>query len=370
MPKKVLILGGRGQIGSSVAFDLLTYTKAQITVTGRSKNHLPLPLPLQKQFGDRVQYQAVDLANKAGLTQAIASVDLVVHCAGPFRQRDTSVLRTCIDQGKNYVDVSDDRIFTQSALEHRAAAEAAGVTAVINTGVFPGISNSMVKQGVEQFDSPDEVRISYVVAGSGGAGVTVMRTTFLNIQHTFDAWIKGRWQQVKPYTEKEVVEFPAPFGESNVYWFDMPESLTLAQNFPIQTVTTKFGTFPNFYNRLTWLTAHGFPKRVMQWPQFIEVLAHVSHSMASLTNHFSGIGVAMRIDVLGQKNNETKRYYSTFVHNSAAIATGLGTGSISQFILSEDIKKPGVWPVEQAVSTSLFERMLESRRLWVEKNWF
>jgi saccharopine dehydrogenase-like NADP-dependent oxidoreductase len=366
MPKKVLILGGRGQIGSSVAFDLLTHTQAQIIATGRSAT--ASPLPLEKQFGDRLQFQVVDLADKAGLTQAINAVDLVIHCAGPFRQRDTSVLKTCIDQGKNYVDVSDDRIFTKTALDHCAAAEGAGVTAVINTGVFPGISNSMVKQGVEQFDVPEEVRISYVVAGSGGAGVTVMRTTFLNIQHAFDAWIKGQWQQVKPYTEKEVVEFPAPFGKSNVYWFDMPESLTLAKNFPVQTVKTKFGTSPDFYNRLTWLTAHGFPKQLMQWPQFIEVLAHVSHSMASLTNRFSGIGVAIRIDVLGQMNNEVRHYCSTFVHDSAAIATGLGTGSISELILLEDIKKPGVWPVEQAVSTSLFERMLESRGLSVKQN--
>ena len=107
----------------------------------------------------------------------------------------------------------------------------------------------------------------------------------------------------------------------------------------------------------------------MQWPPFIEALAHVSHSMASLTNRFSGIGVAMRVDVLGQKDNETKHYYSTLVHDSAAIATGLGTGSISQFILSQDIKKPGVWPVEQVVSTPLFEDMLESRGLCVEQNW-
>ena len=141
----------------------------------------------------------VDLADKASLTQVIASVDLVIHCAGPFRQRDTAVLQTCINQGKNYVDVSDDRVFTKAALEHCAAADAAGITAVINTGVFPGISNSMVKQGVEQFDVPDEVRISYVVAGSGGAGITVMRTTFLNIQHAFDAWVNGQWHQVKPY---------------------------------------------------------------------------------------------------------------------------------------------------------------------------
>lgn len=367
MPDKVLILGGRGRIGSSVALDLLTHTQAQVTVTGRSKTSVASPL--LKPFGSRLQYLSVDLADSIGLATAIAPVDLVVHCAGPFRQRDSSVLKTCIAHKVNYVDVSDDRIFTQAALESSSAAKATGITAVINTGVFPGISNSMVRQGVEQFDTPEEIHISYVVAGSGSAGVTVMRTTFLNIQHPFDAWIDGQWEQIKPYTGRETIEFPAPFGRAEVHWFDMPESFTLTQTFPVKTVTTKFGTSPDFYNKLTWMTAHWFPKRLMEQPQFIEALAHVSHSMTSVTDRFSGVGVAMRIDIMGQKAGKAAHYFSTFVHDSAAIATGLGTGSVSQFVLTEQIKKPGVWPIEQAVTTPLFEMMLESRKLSVLQNW-
>ena len=367
MSNKVLILGGRGRIGSSVALDLLTHTQAQVTITGRA-GISAIPAGLD-HFGERVRYLPVNLADENGLLQAIASTDLVVHCAGPFRQRNTQVLQICIDRGVNYVDVSDDRVFTQAALEHCAAAEAAGVTAVINTGVFPGISNSMARQGVEQLDTPSEIRISYVVAGSGGAGVTVMRTTFLNIQQPFEAWLDGRWQEVKPYTEREIVEFPDPFGLANVYWFDMPESFTLSQTFPVQTVTTKFGTVPNFYNHLTWLTAHWFPKSLMRQPQFIEALAQISHSMTSVTDRFFGIGVAIRVDVIGQKNGKLAQYSSTFLHDSAAIATGIGTGSISEFILSERIKVPGVYPVEQVVTTPLFQEMLASRQIAIEQTW-
>jgi saccharopine dehydrogenase-like NADP-dependent oxidoreductase len=371
MSDKVLILGGRGRIGSSVALDLLTHTQAEVTITGRAVSSA-IPTVLE-QFGERlrqrVRYLPVNLADEPGLVQAIESADLVVHCAGPFRQRTTQVLQICIDRGVNYVDVSDDRVFTQTALEYSVAAEAAGITAAINTGVFPGISNSMARQGVEQLDPPTEIRISYVVAGSGGAGVTVMRTTFLNIQQPFAAWLDGEWQEVKPYTGKEVVEFPAPFGAANVYWFDMPESFTLSQTFPVQTVTTKFGTAPNFYNHLTWLTAHWFPKSLMRQPQFIEALAQISHSMTSVTDRFFGIGVAMRVDVIGQKNGNSARYSSTFRHDSAAIATGIGTGTISEFILAERIKQPGVYPVEQLVTTSQFEEMLASRKIEIQQTW-
>ena len=365
MSQKVLILGGRGQIGSSVTADLLAHTSAEITITGRASH---VDHPLLTSASSRLQYLALDLADQRSLTSAIASTDLVIHCAGPFRQRDATVLKLCVDQGVNYVDVSDDRVFTQAALTHSSAAQAAGVTAIINTGVFPGISNSMVRQIVEQMETPQEIHISYVVAGSGGAGVTVMRTTFLNIQHPFDAWLEGQWRSVKPYSEVERVEFPAPFGSTNVYWFDMPESFTLAQIFPVKTVTTKFGTFPDFYNRLTWMTAHLFPKPLMRQQRFIEFLAQVSHRMTELTDRFSGVGVAVRAEVQGQKEGKAVRYHSTFVHESAAVATGVGTGSVSQLILSGQLEKPGVWPVEQSLSTQLFEQTLLQRGLAVHQN--
>jgi saccharopine dehydrogenase-like NADP-dependent oxidoreductase len=367
MSINISVLGGRGRIGSSVALDLLEHTPARVTITGRAIE-AKIPTILQP-FGDRVEYLAVELADMQSLLDAIAPADLVIHCAGPFRQQEPVVLRTCIDRGINYVDVSDDRLFTLAALAFDAAAKAAGVTAVINTGVFPGISNSMARQAVEQLDTATDIEISYVVAGSGGAGITVMRTTFLNIQHPFDAWIDGRWQQVKPYTSREIVEFPAPFGRSGVYWFDMPESLTLTQTFPVATVTTKFGSAPDFYNHLTWLTAHVFPKSLMRQPQFIEGLARISHRMTDFTDRFSGTGVAMRVNVKGQKDGKPARYQSTFLHDNAAIATGIGTGSLSALILAGKLDRPGVWPIEQVLTTSQFEEISIGRHLQVAAHW-
>jgi saccharopine dehydrogenase-like NADP-dependent oxidoreductase len=366
MEKQVLIIGGRGRIGSSVAADLLAYTSANLVVTGRhaQPSHMVEELPVS-----RVRYVAVDLTDYELLGRTIASSDVVVHCAGPFRQRDTWVLQSCIAQHVPYVDVSDDRTFTKDALSLHESAVNAGVTAVINSGVFPGISNSMVLQGVEQLDHPEKIHLSYVVGGSGGAGVTVMRTTFLNLQQPFEAWIDGQWKEISPYTEREMVKFQPPFGQTGVYWFDMPESYTLAKSFPVKTVITKFGSAPDFYNHLTWMAAHLFPSQVMQNPNAIEFLSHVSHKMTTVTDRFTSTGVAVRSEVTGEKGGQWVRYCSEFIHESAAIATGHGTGSIVQCILSGQLQKPGVWAVEQALTTQLFEEMMQSRKLVVHQGW-
>lgn len=361
MSQQVLILGGQGRIGQSVAADLLNHTEVQLVLTGRTL-HAPIAHP-------RIQRLAIDLSDQAALDRAVAASQLVIHCAGPFRYRDGRVLQTCIDHRVNYLDVSDDRAFTHKVLELRAAAQAAGVTAIVNTGVFPGISNSMVRLGVEQLDVAEKIHLSYVVVGSGGAGVTVMRTTFLGLQQAFDAWIEGEWHSVKPYTERETIPFPPPYGQAAVYWFDMPEAFTLAEAFPVQTVVTKFGSIPDLYNHLTWIAAHWFPGTLMRQPQMIEFLAKVSHSMTSVSDRFTGIGVAMQATVQGQKQAQSACYSSTFVHANTATVAGNGTGSIAQFLLSGELQHPGVWSVEQALPTDLFERSLQERGLQIERGW-
>ncbi|AUS99520.1 saccharopine dehydrogenase [Nostoc sp. CENA543] len=359
MTDRVLILGGRGRIGRSVAQDIATHTQAKITITGRT---------LGTVQGDDFPLLVLDLAEVDKLREAIANSDIVVHCAGPFHYRDANVLKLCIEQGVNYVDVSDHRSFTKKALNYHQQAVDAGVTAIVNTGIFPGISNSMARQGIEQFHEPEQVHLSYLVAGSGGAGVTVMRTTFLGLQHPFEAWINGQWQLVKPYSEREVITFPSPYKRSGVYWFDMPETFTIPQAFPnVKTVITKFGSVPDFYNHLTWIAAHVFPKSLMQRHSAIEFLSHVSHLMTDVTNVFSGIGVAVRAEVTGKINGQTAVYSSTLLHENTAVASGYGAGSIAQLLLSGQLKKPGVWPVEAALTTDLFTQTMASRNIKIEQ---
>ncbi|SRR5579883_2366707 len=362
MTDRVLILGGRGRIGSSVAQDIVTHTQAKITLTGRT--------PESGITDPRFSFLVLDLADIDQLREAIASCDLVIHCAGPFHYRDANVLKICIEQGVNYIDVSDHRSFTSKALNYYDAAVTAGVTAIVNTGIFPGISNSMVRQGVEKFDVPEKIHLSYLVSGSGGAGITVMRTTFLGLQRPFDAWIDGKWQLVKPYSQRETINFPPPYYHTGVYWFDMPETFTLPLTFPeVKTVITKFGSVPDFYNHLTWIAAHVFPKWLMKQRNTIEFLAHVSHFMTDITNRFSGIGVAVRSEITGQKDGQTAVYCSSLVHENTAIAAGYGTGSIAQLLLEGKLNKPGVWTVEQALTTDLFKQTMESRGVQIHHNW-
>ncbi|MEL6161831.1 MAG: saccharopine dehydrogenase NADP-binding domain-containing protein [Cyanobacteria bacterium J06623_5] len=356
--KQALIIGGSGRIGRSVATDILSHTGAQVTITGRRSAPDFELLPGQT-------YQILDLADGGEVERAIADHDLVIHCAGPFRSRNHHVLATCIAQKTPYLDVADSPDYVNQALSYREAAQAAGVTAIISTGIFPGISGSMVRQGVEQLDRAESVHLSYLVAGSGGAGVTVMRTTFIELQTPFMSKLGGRWRAVEPYSQREVLDFPR-YGRGGVYWFNTVEALTVADTFPqLQTIVTKFGSVPDYYNRLTWLTAR-LPKSLLKKTALIEALSHISYRMTQATDPTTGVGIAMRIEVTGEKSGEKATYLATFDHGDTAYCAGCGTGAIAQLILSGRLKKPGVWPVEQALPTPLFEETLAERQLTIQ----
>jgi saccharopine dehydrogenase-like NADP-dependent oxidoreductase len=353
MTHRVLIIGGQGRIGSSVARDLVTHTDVEAIATSRRVPAVTQP---------KTTFLQLDLEDREALRRAIANCQLVVHCAGPFHHRDGRVLKTCIEEGTNYIDVSDHRSFFKKVISYRDEAIASGITAILNTGIFPGISNSMVRQGVEQLDSAETIHLSYVVAGSGGAGVTVMRTTFLGLRQAFEVWLDGKWQQVLPYTQRETIEFPKPYGKTGVYWFDMPEAYTFVESFPgVKNIITKFGSVPDFYNHLTWITAHIFPASWVVSPRGIEFFSHISYKMTNVTDKFSGIGVAIRSETTGVKKGKPAKFCSTLVHDNTAVIAGIGTGTIAQLLLEGRLHKPGIWSVEQALSTSLFEEVMARR---------
>jgi saccharopine dehydrogenase-like NADP-dependent oxidoreductase len=383
--KRVLIVGGCGRIGGAIARDLADRCRAiglacEITVTQRSPVHVQDLDAISRP--DRPHRIALDLDDQAALTGAIAAADLVIHAAGPFAYRDDRVLRCCIAHKTHYLDVSDHRAFTEAMLNLHDEARSAGIIAIVNTGVFPGLSNSLVKacvERVEQQTQPgielDSIALNYAVAGSGGAGVTVMRTTFLALQHAFTAKLHGEWRTVAPYSDRESIAFPPPFGTIGTYWFDVPETLTLARHFNARSITTKFGSAPDFYNYLTATVARFCPAALLQNPTAIEFLARVSFGMTQVSDRWSGVGVAMRARVVanrrscepvGNSSEWPVVAEATLCHDDTAQAAGIGTGSVAAAVLMGEISTPGGWTVEQSVSTAMFERAIaDSGFRWI-----
>jgi saccharopine dehydrogenase-like NADP-dependent oxidoreductase len=209
--KRVVIVGGSGRVGGSTAAALaacgapLTLTLAGRDAARATRVTAGAPQPALRD----ASFVRCDVDDPASLAAALAGADLVVHAAGPFqRQPRCAVLEAAIAARVPYLDVCDDTAYGQQAKAQHAAAQAAGIRAVVCGGMFPGVSNLMAAQLVRAEEAPPKrITFSYFTAGSGGAGTTILATSILLCGEEVVAYKDGEAVRVPPVSGRRVVDF-------------------------------------------------------------------------------------------------------------------------------------------------------------------
>jgi saccharopine dehydrogenase-like NADP-dependent oxidoreductase len=143
--QRVTVLGA-GLVGSAIVADLAQ--DSNLAVTAVDANAAALAR-LAAKTG--VPTQAADLRAPGAIAAAVADADLVVLAVPGFMGFDS--LRQVIEAGKSVVDIS---FFPEDAFLLDDLAKAKGVTAVVDCGVAPGMSNVIagyVESRLDQLDS-------------------------------------------------------------------------------------------------------------------------------------------------------------------------------------------------------------------------
>lgn len=132
MPKAIVL--GAGMVGSVMACDLAA--DFDVTIADARPGALDAAQTRAKAAGRAIKSLAADLSDAAALRTAVEPFDLVL---GALSSRiGFQSLRTIIEARKNYCDIS---FFAENALELNELARKNGVTAVVDCGVAPGMSN-------------------------------------------------------------------------------------------------------------------------------------------------------------------------------------------------------------------------------------
>lgn len=102
----------------------------------------------------RLTTERADLSSPADITRAVAHADVVVGAVPGFM--GASMLRTVIAAGKSIADIS---FAPEDPLLLDAEARNAGVTAIVDCGVSPGLSNLAAGRAASLFEETDAIRI-------------------------------------------------------------------------------------------------------------------------------------------------------------------------------------------------------------------
>jgi saccharopine dehydrogenase-like NADP-dependent oxidoreductase len=146
--RKIVILGG-GMIGSAMAMDLKRDNRHDVTVAELRPEARER---LAARYG--VATRAADLSRPDAVLELVKDFDLVLGALPSVYGWQT--LEAVIAAGRDYCDIS---FMPENALELDARARAAGVTAVVDCGVAPGVSNVMAGYAATRLDPCQSLEI-------------------------------------------------------------------------------------------------------------------------------------------------------------------------------------------------------------------
>lgn len=128
MPQDILIYGANGYTAELIT-ELALKDGARPILAGRSDSKIA---PLAQRHGLPMRVFALDDAARAA--QALAGVQVVLNCAGPFSRTAQAMSAACMQAGAHYLDITGEVEVFEALMQCDAQARAQGVMLMPGTG--------------------------------------------------------------------------------------------------------------------------------------------------------------------------------------------------------------------------------------------
>ena len=242
---RILIVGGYGQVGLSIAERLAPLFSGRITVAGRNFDKATAAAA---GIGHGAEARAIDIF-AADSTNALDDVALVVVC---LDQTDTRFVEQCLSRGIHYVDISADYDFLSRVEKLDELAKQNGVTAMLSVGVAPGLTNMLAAHAREGMEQVDRIDILLEIGLGDHHGQAAVEWMFDNLDAEYEVKESGRPRSVRSFGESINIRLPGQHAERPAYRFNFSDQHVIGRTLDVPAVSTWF----RFEDRVsTWLFA-------------------------------------------------------------------------------------------------------------------
>jgi saccharopine dehydrogenase-like NADP-dependent oxidoreductase len=363
---KVVVLGGAGDMGSETVRDLIQYTDvSKVTIADRNREAAE---KLAQSLGDeRIAVETVDAACHDDLVRVLSGHDVAAGALGPFYRFERLIAEAVLDAGINYVSICDDHDAAEAVLKLDPVAREKGVKILTGLGWTPGLSNILARQGYEELDQADSIRIYWAGSAGDSEGLAVI----LHLIHIFTGKVttfqNGVHMEIKAGSDMESVEFPAPLGKVHTYHLGHPEPVTLPRYLKgLREVTLKGGLAENYLNVISRLAASlrltdSDKKKMLLGKAVKKTLPLLPVDKA---RSYSGI----LVEITGTRAGENVTIAYSAADRMRRL-TGIPLSIGAHFMARGAIERTGVFGPEAdgSVNPALFLQELERRGVKIEK---
>jgi saccharopine dehydrogenase-like NADP-dependent oxidoreductase len=364
---RVTVLGG-GRVGSAIARDLAASDDFAVTVVDVSPD-----TPERFRTWGAIDVKVEDLTNPARVQSVVGDADLVVGAVPGSMGYAT--LRSVIDAGRNVVDIS---FFEEDPFSLDALARERGVTAVMDCGVAPGLSNMVLGHWLTGFDRLD--RFECLVGGLPEApqppwnykapyspsDVIEMYTRPARFRRD------GREVTMPALSEPETLQFP---GIGALEAFNTDGLRTLLHTCDVPNLVERTLRYPGHRRDIELLQQSGLfstqPRRVGEG----QVVPLQLTSELLFEQWFQGPEdhdmTVLRLRAQGERHGERQSVQLDLVDrfdrdqgiSSMARTTGYPCASVVRLLARGDYSRPGISPPEWiGREASCYDAVLEDLR--------
>jgi len=351
---KTVILGG-GRVGSTIAVALARKGDSLVRVADLNETDL---IRLKGSYG--IETATIDLSQEEAVQKAVKDADIVIDAVPGFLGFQT--LRRIIEAGKDVVDIA---FFPEDPFELDLLARERGVTAIVDSGVAPGMSNLLVGHAASQLDGIDRVAIYVGGLPTEPVGPYGYRATFSPIdvieEYTRPARIveEGRIVEKPALSDLELIEFK---GLGTLEAFLTDGLRTLLRTIPARSMVEKTLRYPGHAEKIALLKGTGLfsgePVEISGVPiRPIDMTAALLFPVWRFREGEEDMTV-MRIIVEGEKEGRPVRYtYELFDRfdretKTASMARTTGyTAVAAASMLAEGLyRTAGISPLEKVAA--------------------
>lgn len=240
---KIIALGGSGTMGRrAVKYLDAMHSNIEIVVADINED---LAAITADRYGNHVTSTGIDVLDAAALEKLLSDADLVLNTVGPFFKFGLPILKAAISAKCDYVDINDDWEPTLEMLKYDQAARDAGITALINMGGSPGMTNLLGKMAINLLDKADTLHVCFHTDGVSVDTDDVVDTKYSlssetptaasvhSVQQmtgTVRVRAKGEFLDTKPLKHVEIRDLG--HGVNGGLILGHPEPVTLPRYFP------------------------------------------------------------------------------------------------------------------------------------------
>lgn len=343
--KKILVVGGYGNVGRKISSILASKFPQQVIVAGRNYQSA---IALADECNNKIIPRELDINAVDDIDFLLDDVALVIVCV---EQKNTRFVRQCIQKGINYIDISASYQFLAQIEELNADAQSNKSTVVLSVGLAPGLTNLLASYGKQAHPDANNVDI-FILLGLGEVhGREAILWTIENLKTSFSEVNANSANSIRSFVKGKQTVFPQ-LGTRTAYRFNFPEPYILPSTLNFDSVASWYCfDSPLVTNGLSWLKRIGL-LNILKIQPIKKIAVEISRNL-----RFGSDSFIVQADL---NNSQGDIYRYSLKGYGEADVTGIVAAEVAQRVWQSSFPS-GVFHIEQLFPSSEFIRAICDR---------